>query len=164
MKTYHVVESKFMDVLFQHGLKKKEWFLALRAVTLKPLSFFLENMKIFASHPPDYGLDMNSKDVYTAEDFSSLYNLVGHHDLWEWRDHAYKAFFALFFLRCLQKSEYFGDAQSKGCELGEISIKLRLNLEPDIGFSSQMRIINLISKIHNMRIHSAKYCLQVLKS
>lgn len=28
-----------------------------------------------------------------------------------WREHVYKAFFALFFLRCLQKSEYFEDQQ-----------------------------------------------------
>ena len=118
METYHVVESKFMDVLFQHGLKKKEWFLALRAVTLKPLSFFLQNVDKFKSPNPDYGLDKESKDLYTTEDFSCLYNLVGHHDLWEWRDHAYKAFFALFFVRCLQKSQYFGDTQSKDGQLG----------------------------------------------
>ena len=117
MATYHVVESKFMDVLFQHGLKKKEWFLALRAVTLKPLSFFLENVDKFKSHNPDHGLDKDSIDLYRTEDVSSLYNLVGHHDMWEWRDHAYKAFFALFFVRCLQKSNYFGAAQSKDCQL-----------------------------------------------
>eukprot|EP00092_Neocalanus_flemingeri_P100883 GFUD01128895.1.p1 GENE.GFUD01128895.1~~GFUD01128895.1.p1 ORF type:complete len:670 (+),score=162.71 GFUD01128895.1:141-2150(+) len=118
METYHVVESKFMDVLFQHGVKRKEWFLALRAVTLKPLSFFLENVKKYESHNTDYGVDMKSQDLYTSEDFSCLYNLVGHRDLWEWRDHAYKAFFALFFVRCLQKSEYFGEMQSKDCQLG----------------------------------------------
>ena len=123
MATYHGVESKCMDVIFQLGLKKKEWFLALRAVTLKPLSFFLENMEKFESHNPDYGLDMTNQDLYTSEDFSSLYNLVGHHNLWEWRDHAYKAFVALFFLRCLQKSNYFGDKQSKDCELGKYLIK-----------------------------------------
>jgi len=118
MATYHVVESKFMDVLFQHGLKKKEWFLALRAVTLKPLSFFLENVGQFDSHNPEFGVDLNSHDVYSSDDFSCLYNLVGHHNLWDWRLHAYKAFFALFFLRCLQKSKYFGDKQSSDCELG----------------------------------------------
>ena len=117
MATYHVVESKFMDVLFQHGLKKKEWFLALRAVTLKPLSFFLENVDTFESHNPDHGLEKTSSELYKTENFSSLYNLVGHHDMWKWPDHAYKAFFALFFIRCLQKSGYFGPAQSRDCQL-----------------------------------------------
>ena len=100
MATCHGVESKFMDVLFQHGLKKKEWFLAVRAITLKPLSLFLENVAKFESHNPDHGLDKDSSDLYQTEDFASLYNLVGHHDMWQWREHAYKAFFALFFVRC----------------------------------------------------------------
>ena len=111
MATYHVVESEFMDVLFQHGLKKKEWFLALRAVTLRPLSFFTENLESIEPPNPNFGVDASK--IYNTEDFSSLYNLVGHHGTWEWRDHAYKAFFALFFIRCLQKANYFGAKQSK---------------------------------------------------
>ena len=106
-----------MDVLFQHGLKKKEWFLALRTITLRPMSFFMENVDKFESPSSDHGLEKDSKVIYTTEDFSSLYNLVGHHDTWEWRDHAYKAFFALFFIRCLQKADYFGAAQSKDSQL-----------------------------------------------
>ena len=53
MATYHVTESKFMDVLFQHGLRKKEWFLALRAVTMKSLAYFLEQG--IEEHDPGYG-------------------------------------------------------------------------------------------------------------
>merc|ERR1719209_396894 len=53
MATYHVTESKFMDVLFQHGLRKKEWFLALRAVTMKSLAYFLEQG--IGEHDPGYG-------------------------------------------------------------------------------------------------------------
>ena len=117
MATYHVVESQFMDVLFQHGLKKKEWFLALRAVTLRPLSFFTENKERMEPPNPDYGVDTTM--TYNTEDFSSLYNLVSHHGSWEWRDHAYKAFFALFFIRCLQKANYFGDKQSTDSQLSK---------------------------------------------
>ena len=109
MATYHVTESKFMDVLFQHGLRKKEWFLALRAVTMKSLAYFLEQG--IGEHDPGYG----TKDgvVYDGQDFQSLYNLVSHHSEWSFKEHAYKAFFSLFFVRCLQKSNYFGEHQSK---------------------------------------------------
>jgi len=109
MATYHVTESKFMDVLFQHGLRKKEWFLALRAVTMKSLAYFLEQG--IGEHDPGYG----TKDgvVYDGQDFKSLYNLVSHHSEWSFKEHAYKAFFSLFFVRCLQKSNYFGEHQSK---------------------------------------------------
>ena len=54
----------------------------------------------------------------STQEFSSLYNLVSHHDQWVFKEHAYKAFFALFFVRCLQKSDYFGALQSSGKELG----------------------------------------------
>lgn len=114
MATYHITESKFMDVLFQHGLRKKEWFLALRTVTMRPLSFFLEHQ--VGEHNPDYGV--KEGDLYDGQDFRSLYNLVSHHDQWSFKEHAYKAFFSLFFVRCLQKADYFGDKRSSGQELG----------------------------------------------
>ena len=105
MATYHVTESKFMDGLFQHGLRKKEWFLAIRAVTMKSLAYFLEQG--IEEHDLGYG----TKDgvVYDGQDFQSLYNLVSHHSEWSFKEHAYKAFFPLFFVRCLQKSNYFGE-------------------------------------------------------
>merc|ERR1712106_949237 len=81
----------------------------LRLLPLRPKHNFVKpNIDKFESPSSDHGLEKDSKVIYTTEDFSSLYNLVGHHDTWEWRDHAYKAFFALFFIRCLQKAVYFG--------------------------------------------------------
>ena len=115
MATYHVTESKFMDVLFQHGLRKKEWFLALRTVTMKPLAYFLEQG--IGEHDPGYGTTDGL--IYDGQDFKSLYNLVGHHSEWSFKEHAYKAFFSLFFVRCLQKSNYFGESQSTGGELNQ---------------------------------------------
>jgi len=123
MKSYHWRETKFMDVLFEHGLKKKEWFLALRAITMHPISYFLEYISDNkVPHDPTYGA--NSNKVFHSDDFSSMYNLVGHHEQWEWREHAFKAFFALFFIRCLQKSNYFEDLQSPGLELGETELEI----------------------------------------
>ncbi|XP_023339607.1 SET and MYND domain-containing protein DDB_G0284059 [Eurytemora carolleeae] len=116
MSGYHLVESKFMDVLFQNGLKKKEWFLALRAVTNKPLEFFT-SLQHKLDHQPKYGLEKDDF-VYNTEDFLTLYNLVSHTEQWDQKEHAYKAFFALFFVRCLQKSEYFGEKQSCDNKLG----------------------------------------------
>merc|ERR1719477_212825 len=76
-----------------------------------------ENKERMEPPNPDYGVDTTM--TYNTEDFSSLYNLVGHHGSWEWRDHAYKAFFALFFIRCLQKANYFGDKQSTDSQLSQ---------------------------------------------
>ena len=121
MSSYHVVESKFMDVLFQHGLKKKEWFLALRTVTLKPLSYFKENYGQVENARPKFGLEQEDA-VYTSEAMSSLFNLVRHQEKWQWREHFYKAFFALFFIRCLQKADYFGSSGSKDVELSTRNI------------------------------------------
>merc|ERR1719215_2290612 len=62
--------------------------------------------------------DDNGKEVYDSDDFMTLYNLVSHHDSWNFKEHAYKAYFALFFIRCLQKSNYFGEFQSQDRSLG----------------------------------------------
>ena len=70
MATYHVTESKFMNGLLQHSLRKKEWFLAIRAVTMKSLAYFLEQG--IEEHDLGYG----TKDgvVYDGQDFQSLYS------------------------------------------------------------------------------------------
>jgi len=124
MASYHVVESKFMDVLFQNGLKKKEWFLALRAITQKPLQFFLDIRERLSKdqHNINFGVTEEKDFVYNSSDYNSLYNLVGHHEQWDFQSHAYKAFFALFFIRCLQKSKFFLQHQSPNQSLGPVEL------------------------------------------
>ena len=57
LQSYHSVESHFQDVLLSLSMKKREWLLALRAVTSKPLSYFLQQQSlILEDHRPDYGL------------------------------------------------------------------------------------------------------------
>ena len=57
LQSYHSVESHFLDVLLSLSIKKREWMLALRAVTSKPLSYFLKQQSlILEDHRPDHGL------------------------------------------------------------------------------------------------------------
>jgi hypothetical protein len=57
---------------------RTEWFLALRAITQKPLQYFLERAEDFSEHQPNYGADENTKDdfVYDSADYKSIFNLV----------------------------------------------------------------------------------------
>ena len=69
--------------------------LALRAVTSKPLSYFLDNKSVIEAEAvgdtdPDYGARMAEGDQYTTGDLRSTCNLVTHHDSWEWSTLAYK--------------------------------------------------------------------------
>lgn len=87
---------------------------------MKPLSFFMENLSQIEYHNPNFGVNAGTQpDIYHSSDFAALYHLVGHHDQWNFREHAYKAFFALFFVRCLQKSNYFEEKQSGDRQLGK---------------------------------------------
>ena len=117
--------------------------LAFRAVTNKPLSYFLDNQRVIEAEAigdtdPNYGVRMTEGDKYTTEDIRSTCNLVTHHDSWDWSALAYKvstnfisslkyffsfftlqAYITLLFIRCLQKADYFGENQSKDMNLGK---------------------------------------------
>jgi hypothetical protein len=51
----------------------------LRAVTQKPLSFFVDRAEDFANHRPAYGTEENTPEnfVYDSSDYKSIFNLVG---------------------------------------------------------------------------------------
>ena len=73
MQTYHPLESQLLWSLEQLQLGKEEWFIALRAILAKPLSFFLENRKeLFVKENPDCALTM----TYHSDDYKTFYNLV----------------------------------------------------------------------------------------
>ena len=58
LQSYHSRESHFLSVLETLHIRKREWLLALRAVTSRPLSYFLESEEqILARQRPDYGLE-----------------------------------------------------------------------------------------------------------
>ena len=57
---------------------RTEWYLALRAITQKPLEYFLERAPDFAEHQPNYGVEEDTKEgfVYNSADYKSIFNLV----------------------------------------------------------------------------------------
>ena len=101
----------------------------MRAVTLKPLSYFIANREMLENLRPEFGVSDQQKELYRSEDLSSLCNLVSHHDKWDWRDHSYKAFFALFFVRCLQKAGYFGEKTLDADELSMYSTANNISVD-----------------------------------
>jgi hypothetical protein len=50
--------------------------LALRAVTSRPLSFFLDHEADLAQHNPFLGTRPEDNRVYDSQDFFTLFNLV----------------------------------------------------------------------------------------
>lgn len=60
----------------------QEWFLALRTVTLRPLSYFLAQSDLLAQpQEAEYGLEGGAE--YKAEELRALYHLVSHHSAWQ---------------------------------------------------------------------------------
>jgi hypothetical protein len=57
---------------------RTEWILALRAVTQKPLDFFLENAEEFRRHRPDYGTepDLPNNFVYESWQYKTIFHQV----------------------------------------------------------------------------------------
>jgi hypothetical protein len=50
--------------------------LALRAVSSRPLSFFLDHEGVLAQHNPSLGTGPEDNRVYDSQDFFTLFNLV----------------------------------------------------------------------------------------
>ena len=117
MATYHPTEATILSaIIAKCGLMKREWFLALRSITQRPLSYFVEHKSDFDLNKIDrtYGFSRASKDViYESEDYKSLFHLVACKRLWNPATHMFKVFVSLFFLRCLKKAGYFPDKEWK---------------------------------------------------
>ena len=58
---------------------RTEWMLALRAITQKPFSYFVEHKGDFESHRPGYGTEDNvPKDfVFDSSSYKTIFNQVG---------------------------------------------------------------------------------------
>jgi len=105
LATFHKWECKLNHV-FQHtGIKDLPLLLlGFRAVTQKPVEFFIRNEEKFDSHrPSQHGMD----GIYQSQDYQSLYNLCTHSNQREPYDIYTKTIFAVFLLRCLQEVGYF---------------------------------------------------------
>ena len=72
--SYHVREAKLQNILEKSGLAQEEWFIALRIVLNKPLSYFLDNRKeLLASQDLE---KFSDEDTFHSSDYSSLFKLV----------------------------------------------------------------------------------------
>ena len=86
-----IMINKIPDLIYT----PQEWMLALRAVTSKPLSYFLDNKSVIEAKAigdtdPDYGVRMAEGELYNTGDLRSTCHLVTHHDSWDWSALAYK--------------------------------------------------------------------------
>merc|ERR1711962_1361719 len=88
--------------------------LAYRAITQKPLSFFLENeKKLFGVHDTKFGIEMESGFSYTGDEhYRGLYNLVNHQKNMKSEERQATMVRTVVLLKCLQASGYFVQAES----------------------------------------------------
>jgi hypothetical protein len=115
LDTYHPMEAKLVSTFANSGLIQEQWYLALRAVLRKGLGFFLENRKyMFTKHDTTYGANLKEDDldqVYLSDCYKSMFNLVSLDMSWPVSMQHFKAFTAFYFLKCLQKVNFFGTSQ-----------------------------------------------------
>ena len=110
MNSYHRTESWTHNWLKECGAKASEGLLAYRAITQKPLEYFLKNeTELFCEHDPKYGTKLKEGDnVYGEGDaYKSYFNLVTMDDKVQGNKRHLRAFFIFFLVHCLDKAGYF---------------------------------------------------------
>ena len=100
-----MAETKVFEYLSGCNLDKQDWFLGLRAVSQKPLDFFLSNKEMLSNHDPTYGTKLAPEEVY--EPYKGLYNLVDNDEHLPNTKIQFRAFVAYFICCCLEKGGYF---------------------------------------------------------
>ncbi|XP_075212677.1 protein-lysine N-methyltransferase SMYD4-like [Lycorma delicatula] len=98
LKTYHRYECKFLDMLLGSGMSIL-CHISLRILTKTNLDYFLQ-LK------PDLGTD-------TPQPYLRFYNLVSHKTIRTPTDFLHRTLMALFHLRVLQSTGYFGSHYDK---------------------------------------------------
>jgi len=106
LTTYHQYECKLVD-LFQASGMSIICYMSYRAITQKPLKWFLENKDKFVNHDETSGQTKEQTETYKTEDYRNLYNLVTHHSERSVPDIFHRCLFSIFLLRCLQNQGYF---------------------------------------------------------
>ena len=101
-------EMRLYELIPLEGKEMFGYFLALRAITQRPLQYFLDHKEMFeAFFDLDEPLSIEDKTVYEDEDYRNLLNLITHiNDMPE--SLALKnSIISVFFLRFLQHGKYF---------------------------------------------------------
>ena len=121
MDSYHKSMSQIQDSIDKAGQPDKAWALELQVLLKKPLSFYLENRKeMFTTHNTQYGTVANQDDqdeVFSSNSYKSLYNLTTLNHLRPLARQHNMAFMTYFFLKCLDKVNYFGQQRPTSGEL-----------------------------------------------
>ena len=85
--------------------------MAFRAVSQKPIEFFVKNKEKLDGHDTKFGVDEDEE--YRSWDYATLYNLCTHSQRRDINDVYSKTIFATFLLRCLQEVGYFRSVTSE---------------------------------------------------
>ena len=110
MDSYHPIESSTYNWIKECGLNICEWRLAYRAITQKPVEYFLKNEdELFCEHDPKYGLKLKDcETIYGEGDvYKRYFNLVTMDDKVSANKRHFRGFVAYFIVLCLEKAGYF---------------------------------------------------------
>ncbi|KAK4298803.1 hypothetical protein Pmani_028882 [Petrolisthes manimaculis] len=101
---FHTIECPILDLLVGSGMSIN-CFLAFRALTQSPLSFFLNlRDKLTEENPEETA---NSKEVYDPTDFLRFYRLVCHSQHRTPEDFFHRTIMVCFWLKALKKTKFF---------------------------------------------------------
>ena len=97
--------------------------LAFRAVSQKPVEFFVKNAEKLSNPNEKFGVE---DEEYNSTDYSTLFNLCTHYHRRDTNDIYSKTIFAAFLLRCLQEVGYFKTVTQEPAGMSHIDKFLHL--------------------------------------
>ena len=111
LQTFHKYECRLTHVFQETGIKDLPLLLlAFRAVSQKPVEYFIKNEERLSESEPRFGVEEGEQ--YLSSDYAALYNLCTHTQRRDSNDIYSKTIFAAFLLRCLQEVGYFRSVSS----------------------------------------------------
>ncbi|MPC41412.1 SET and MYND domain-containing protein 4 [Portunus trituberculatus] len=117
---FHTIECPILDLLVGSGMSIN-CFLALRLVTQKPVSYFLDMKEKL--NEEDLKEITNNKEVYDPSDFMRLYNLVCHSQFRTAEDLFHRCVMIVFLIKALKKTKYFdGKGSSSGDKINDVEL------------------------------------------
>ena len=106
LQSFHRYECRLTHVFQETGIKDLPLLLlAFRAVSQKPVEYFVKNAERLTGADPKFGL--GETEEYQSGDYLTLFNLCTHSHRRDTNDVYSKTIFAAFLLRCLQEVGYF---------------------------------------------------------
>ena len=101
-------EMRLYELIPLEGKEMFGYFLALRAITQRPLKYFLDNKEMFEAYfDLDEPMKLDQETVFEDEDYRNLLNLVTHINDMPESLTLKNSVISVFFLRFLQQGKYF---------------------------------------------------------